>query len=638
MSLKQKFIFLVSLPMLALFLLSSFEIWSNYKKLKETDEAIENTKLIQSASKLTHALQKERGKSALYLGKGISLDQLNEQRSQTIESFKNFESTFASFSYDGEVSNERKEVESKLNEARKLVDSNAPSSDVIKTYSQTILHLFNIEIHLSNISKAEGNEKKLMSTATLGLAKENAGKTRALVSNILATNSPLTNQQTLTLSSLRSGILENLESPTLIVSQNAQEKLKVFKDGTDWKKSIETVSFVLENAQQGNYGKNPKEFFDNISNTINEIGEIIFTEQNLTKEQIINYRGQISNYIMILSLSLFIVFTLISLFCFYFIRSITKPIQQIMDTLTTSTESITSTSNVVMENGLSLAQASEQQAAAVQETVSSLEEIGATVEKNSQSAKASFDLSEKSTQTATVGQEIIHKMNDAIGEISDSNEKINVRINLSHEELNEVVKIISDISQKTKVINDIVFQTKLLSFNASVEAARAGEAGKGFAVVAEEIGKLAIMSGTAAHEITEVLNSSLHRVNSSVENTKTQVAQIMDLSRSKVETGIATVHECSNIFNQIVDQIQQINHMINEISHASTEQNQGIHFISKAMSELDVVTNTSAQAASSASKTGTALNTKAQEILTTVDQLSVLINGKSAVHHGKAHM
>ncbi|MBC7465119.1 MAG: hypothetical protein H7256_03945 [Bdellovibrio sp.] len=48
-----------------------------------------------------------------------------------------------------------------------------------------------------------------------------------------------------------------------------------------------------------------------------------------------------------------------------------------------------------------------------------------------------------------------------------------------------------EIGNKTKVINDIVFQTKLLSFNASVEAARAGEHGKGFAVVAEEVGKLA---------------------------------------------------------------------------------------------------------------------------------------------------
>jgi len=40
-------------------------------------------------------------------------------------------------------------------------------------------------------------------------------------------------------------------------------------------------------------------------------------------------------------------------------------------------------------------------------------------------------------------------------------------------------------------MNDIVFQTKLLSFNASVEAARAGIHGKGFAVVADEVGNLA---------------------------------------------------------------------------------------------------------------------------------------------------
>ena len=41
--------------------------------------------------------------------------------------------------------------------------------------------------------------------------------------------------------------------------------------------------------------------------------------------------------------------------------------------------------------------------------------------------------------------------------------------------MQEVVQIINQISDKTGVIDDIVFQTKLLSFNASVEAARAGE-------------------------------------------------------------------------------------------------------------------------------------------------------------------
>ena len=73
--------------------------------------------------------------------------------------------------------------------------------------------------------------------------------------------------------------------------------------------------------------------------------------------------------------------------------------------------------------------------------------------------------------------------------------------------------LISEIGNKTKVINDIVFQTKLLSFNASVEAARAGEHGKGFSVVAEEVGNLAHMSGNSAKEITQLLESSINRVN-----------------------------------------------------------------------------------------------------------------------------
>ena len=49
------------------------------------------------------------------------------------------------------------------------------------------------------------------------------------------------------------------------------------------------------------------------------------------------------------------------------------------------------------------------------------------------------------------------------------------QINQSNVKLQEINTIISNISSKTAVINDIVFQTKLLSFNASVEAARAGD-------------------------------------------------------------------------------------------------------------------------------------------------------------------
>ncbi|NCQ16281.1 chemotaxis protein, partial [Candidatus Falkowbacteria bacterium] len=72
------------------------------------------------------------------------------------------------------------------------------------------------------------------------------------------------------------------------------------------------------------------------------------------------------------------------------------------------------------------------------------------------------------------------------------------RISESNQDIASLVFAIEEIAEKTKIIDDIVFQTKILSFNASVEAERAGEFGRGFSVVAQEVSNLAKMSGRAS--------------------------------------------------------------------------------------------------------------------------------------------
>ncbi len=93
------------------------------------------------------------------------------------------------------------------------------------------------------------------------------------------------------------------------------------------------------------------------------------------------------------------------------------------------------------------------------------------------------------------------------------------------EDVGRMVEIIEDIGKETKAIHAIVFETKMLSFNASIEAARAGDHGAGFSVVAQEINSLAEMSGTAAHAIHRLLDESLGRANAIVASHHTTAAR-----------------------------------------------------------------------------------------------------------------
>lgn len=127
-----------------------------------------------------------------------------------------------------------------------------------------------------------------------------------------------------------------------------------------------------------------------------------------------------------------------------------------------------------------LATRTDSQAAALQQTAASMEQISTTVHNNTQHAQDASAVAR--TTVAEVGK--------------------------ASEQMNAVVTRMRQISESSSRMKDIIsmidsiaFQTNILAINASIEAARAGDQGKGFAVVAAEVRSLAARSSDAAKEI-----------------------------------------------------------------------------------------------------------------------------------------
>ncbi len=312
---------------------------------------------------------------------------------------------------------------------------------------------------------------------------------------------------------------------------------------------------------------------------------------------------------------------------FVFSSSLTKTLSLLSERLKGGAESVAGESQKIAASSSQLSASTTEQAAALQETVSSVDEVSAMINKNADNAKQSQEVAGLSENSASKGRDAVTGLIGSIDEISKSNAEIMSQIEDSNRQMSEIVKVIAEIGNKTKVINDIVFQTKLLSFNASVEAARAGEHGKGFAVVAEEVGNLAQMSGNAAKEISQMLEESSHRVEGIVSETKNKIDRLVVVGREKLADGTSRARSCGDILEEIVGNVSQVGQLMTEIATASREQSQGVQEITRAMAQLDQVTQQNAVASQDSANASEQLSNQAEELRAIIDELNRTVAG-----------
>ncbi len=312
----------------------------------------------------------------------------------------------------------------------------------------------------------------------------------------------------------------------------------------------------------------------------------------------------------------------------YFATNITKMIISSIETLTGLSTELYNDAEEINKNSNLISDTSDSQVKDLQSTVQAINEISSTIEQNTSNAKNSAEVSQSSLVTVETGRKVVTQMITSMNKINESNEDLMKGVENSNKKLSEIISLISEIENKTKIINDIVFQTKLLSFNASVESARAGEHGKGFAVVAEEVGNLASISGTSAQSIAELLQQSIERVNVIIQETQREIGQISKTASENVKEGQKIADECGTVFEKILVNVSNVSQMVNEISHASMEQNIGMTEINKAMNRLNAGSVQSTEAAQKSLDSAKELNNRSESIKELVDILNSTIHGK----------
>lgn len=633
-SLKMK-IFVIFIPLIILSFVLGVSLLFQFSKSKSDATAvIESAKSQEILSAIVHEFQRERGMTALFLNKKLTQEELNTQQSKVNNQFSSFEKSTENVTFTNK-DDELKKLKSMLEECRSEVTKNSEASKVIGLFSKTISSLIRAQVKLFENAHFHGYESRFTSLTIFEESKESMGKMRASLNSTFAANLKRNNSERDLYASFLSGVVLNLESPALNISSEGKERAYKLLESPEWKSVLDAFNIFSEKYREGDYGVDAKVFFTNITNRMDAIYEIVKKEQELNLNDLQTITNEAQRNFITLTVFLVIVLTSVTALAFYILNQLVTQFRSIGTTLDEASSKVSSASSQIASASEELSQASNEQAASLQETSSSIEEISSMINTNTENAKQSALASGQSLENAEKGKAVVEQMIKAIDDISESNNSIMEQIDVSNKEMEDIVKVIGEIGTKTKVINDIVFQTKLLSFNASVEAARAGENGKGFAVVAEEVGNLAAMSGAAAIEISSMLDNSIQKVESIVKNSKEKIGRLVTDGKHNVEVGTRVANNCGEVLNEIVLSVTSVSKMVTEISSASQEQAQGVHEITKAIAQLDQVTQQNNASSSESSRAAGDLSNQAETLSSLVQELVQSIEGGKQVKLAK---
>jgi methyl-accepting chemotaxis protein III, ribose and galactose sensor receptor len=239
--------------------------------------------------------------------------------------------------------------------------------------------------------------------------------------------------------------------------------------------------------------------------------------------------------------------------------------------LSSTSLEIASASQRISEGTRLIADSSDRQAAALQRTTSSMQDMHTAVAQSSENAIQASALAGETTQATERGGELVNDVVKAMGALQQASRRV---------------------AAITKIIDELAAQTNLLALNAAVEAARAGEHGRGFNVVAAEVRSLARRCAESASEI---------RV-------------LVDESAAQVDAGMRLADGAGEAMRLVLGKISDMEGRVRAIATLSTTHQERIAVVHQSVGELGAVMSVNLKTVDQSSASVSSLNDQTRSL------------------------
>jgi len=213
-----------------------------------------------------------------------------------------------------------------------------------------------------------------------------------------------------------------------------------------------------------------------------------------------------------------------------------------------------------------------QQAASVNQTTTTMDELGASSRATSQEIETAAFQAMQALSLAGLGTKAVEETLKAMATLKTKVEDLQGQIM----QLSEQTDRIGNIST---LVSDLANQTNMLALNAAVEAVRAGEHGKGFGIVASEIRKLADRSKKSGTQINLLVADIQKAINSTV--------MVTDEGTKTVESGVNIASETAAAFAGVANAINNVVLSSQQVSLNAKQQAVAIEQVVEAMNSLN---------------------------------------------------